>query len=146
MARQMSEHQEDKTEFPKKEEPAFDWDSVGMDFGDWDEKKVWALEEPITEIDRKELLWSFDVPFWQKDDAARWTLTPWDVIHKASGSESEQRRVAEADLSYPVDIMENKGRWFVLDGLHRLAKAYQQGQEKIRVRIIPRARLPEIRK
>lgn len=96
-----------------------------MDFGDWDEKKVWALEEPVAEMDMKELLWPFDVPFWQKDGAERWTITPWDVIHKVSGSESEQKRITEADLSYPIDIMENKGRWFVLDGLHRLAKAYQ---------------------
>jgi len=45
---------------------------------------------------------------------------------------------------YSIDILENKGKWLVLDGLHRLAKAYKHGQEKVKVRIIPRERLSEI--
>ena len=40
--------------------------------------------------------------------------------------------------------MENKGRWLILDGLHRLVKAYELGQKKVMVRIIPREKVPEI--
>lgn len=123
---------------------SFNWDELGLDFGNWDEEKIWALNLPVVEMDIKELLWHFDAPFWPNDDDERWTITPWDVIHKIERSSKEQQKMEKSDLSYPIDILENKGRWLVLDGLHRLTKAYMQGKEKVRVRIIPKERLPEI--
>ena len=50
----------------------------------------------------------------------------------------------QADLSHPIDIMKNKGRWLILDGLHRLVKLKIQGKEKIRVRKIPRKEIKNI--
>ena len=133
-------------EFKETVNADFDWEKeVGFEF-DWDEKKVWALEEPTTEINIKELLWHFDVPFWNKDGTEGWNVTPWDVIHGKEQSADHQRRVKNADLSHPIDVMENHGKWLALDGLHRLAKAYEQRQEKVKVRIIPRERIPEILK
>ena len=49
-----------------------------------------------------------------------------------------------ADLSHPIDIMENKGRWLILDGLHRLMKATIQEESTVQVRKIPREKIPEI--
>ncbi len=92
----------------------------------------------------EELLWHFDAPFWTDDNEERWTVSPWDVIKQKEGTTLEQERMEKADLSYPIDIMKNHGRWIVLDGLHRLAKACKQGQKTVMVRIIPRERLPEI--
>jgi hypothetical protein len=40
--------------------------------------------------------------------------------------------------------MENKGRWLMLDGLHRLMKAHLQGEKFVRVRIVPREMIPKI--
>ena len=122
----------------------FDWNTVGLDFGNWEEEKIWALQLPIVEMDIKELLWHFDAPWWPNDNGERWTITLWDVIHQNEGSKNEQIKMEKADLSYPIDILENKDKWLVLDGLHRLVKAYKRGQKKISVRIIPRERLPEI--
>lgn len=122
----------------------FDWNSVGLDFGQWDDEKLWALEVPVTQMNIEELFWHFDVPFLPNDNGERWTLTPLDVIHKVEGSENEQSRLENADLVYPIDILENKGKWLVLDGLHRLAKAYIEGQKQVKVRIIPHDRMPEI--
>ncbi len=50
-----------------------------------------------------------------------------------------------ADLTYPIDIMENKGRWLILDGLHRLMKAYSLGMKKVVVRKVPRELIPQIK-
>jgi uncharacterized ParB-like nuclease family protein len=50
----------------------------------------------------------------------------------------------DADLTYPIDILKNHGKWLVLDGLHRLAKTYMQGRKNVKVRVVPRERLPEI--
>jgi hypothetical protein len=122
----------------------YNWDNVGLDFGNWDEEKIWALQLPVIEMEIKELLWHFDAPWWPNDNGERWTITPWDVLHKIQGSLDEQIKIEKADLSYPIDILENKGRWLILDGIHRLTKAYKKRQEKIMVRIIPRERLSEI--
>lgn len=122
----------------------FDWNTVGLDFGNWDEEKIWALDLPIVEMDVKKLLWHFDVPFWSNDNGERWTVSIWDVVDGDEGTKNEQTKMKKADLSCPIDIIENKGKWLVLDGLHRLAKLYKQGQEKIKVRIVPKERFSEI--
>jgi len=118
---------------------------VGFDFN-WDSRKVWALDEPEVEIDINELMWHFDIPFWEIKDTDDYNLSPNEVIknqHKDEHSE-HWRKIQEADIKYPIDIMENKGRWLILDGLHRLVKLYIRGEKKIRVRKIPRARINEI--
>lgn len=127
-----------------KDSKKFDWDSVGLDFGNWDDERLWALELPIKEISIHELIWHFDVPFWPNDNAEKWTVTPWDVIHEHEGAGLEQKRLEDADLAYPIDILRNHEKWLVLDGLHRLAKAYKQGQNKVKVRIVPQKDLPKI--
>lgn len=122
----------------------FDWGSIGLDFGNWEEEKIWALELPVTEIAIEDLIWHFAAPFWPDDKGERWMVSPWDVINQLEETTNEQRKVDEASLDYPIDILENKGRWLILDGIHRLAKAYQKGDKKIKARIIPRERLSEI--
>ena len=118
-------------------------DEVGFDF-DWDSKKVWALDIPVIEMDIKELIWHFDLPFWELEDTDDYNLTPKAVIDNKSGTREHRKKIEEADTSHPIDIMENKGRWLILDGLHRLVKLYESGAKKIKVRIIPREKIPEI--
>ena len=122
----------------------YNWSDLGLNFGNWEEEKIWALDLPVTEIDMKDLIWHFDAPFWPNDNGERWTVTPWDVINQAPDTKKEQTNLEKADTNYPIDILENNGRWLILDGIHRLAKLYKQNNKKIKVRIIPRNRLPEI--
>ena len=67
-----------------------------------------------------------------------------EIINDPEKYKDEYERTMKADLSHPIDIMKNKGRWLILDGLHRLMKAYIQGQKKVKVRKIPRERIPDI--
>ncbi|NTU98384.1 ParB N-terminal domain-containing protein [Candidatus Falkowbacteria bacterium] len=114
---------------------------VGFDFS-WDEKKVWLLNEPVSEMAISELEWHFDIPFlWEK---GKYDLKPIEVINHPEAHTVEYERTLTADIKYPIDIMENKGRWLILDGLHRLMKAKINGIEKVHVRKIPRVRIPEI--
>ncbi len=122
----------------------FDWNSIGLDFGNWEEEKIWALELPTTEMDITQLMWLFDAPFWENDTGERYMTTLWDVINEKEGTTKEVMRMQNVDLAFPIDIFENHGKWLVLDGLHRLAKAYKNGDTKVNVRIIPRESLPEI--
>lgn len=50
------------------------------------------------------------------------------------------------DISYPIDVMENKGRLIILDGLHRFVKCKILGMDKVNVRIISRSEIPNISK
>lgn len=116
---------------------------VGFDFS-WSEEKVWALDVPVEEININELTWHFDIPFlWEKGGV--YNLTSREVIEYPDEHKEEYDRTMKADLSYPIDIMENKGRWLILDGLHRLMKASILGAETVRVRKISRDYIGDIR-
>jgi len=115
---------------------------VGFDFR-WSERKVWALDVEAIELDISELEWHFDIPFL--DEKGRWyNLTPREVMEHPEDHPKEYARTLAADMQYPIDVMQNKGRLLILDGLHRLMKAALGGQQKVKVRIIPRERIPEI--
>lgn len=114
---------------------------VGFDFN-WSEEKVWALNIPVDEINIEELTWHFGVPFLEQDGV--YNLKPQDVIDSPDTYPKEYKRTMNADLSYPIDIMENKGRWLILDGLHRLMKATIAGLGKVQVRKVSHNYIPDI--
>ncbi len=117
-------------------------EEVGFDFS-WSEKKVWDLDVPVEKIDIKELEWHFEIPFWSTKKGY-YDLKPNDVINFSENHQEEYNRTMKADLSYPIDIMKNKGRWLILDGLHRLVKAKILGKTKVEVRKVPRDKIPKI--
>jgi hypothetical protein len=114
---------------------------VGFDF-DWSEEKVWALDVPVEEMDIHELTWHFAIPFLWENGV--YNLTSQEVIDNPDAHTKEYERTMKADLVHPIDIMQNKGRWLILDGLHRLMKADILGMNKVKVRKIPRERIPDI--
>lgn len=116
---------------------------VGFDFR-WDEKKVWELDLPTEELPIAELLWHLDVPFlWSQPDGY-YDLTPREVLEHQDRHAVEYRRVLEADTSFPIDIMDWRGRWVILDGLHRLMKLSQTGQTQVSVRKVPASAIAQI--
>ncbi len=116
----------------------------GFDF-DWDEKDVWKLNYPVQEIASEILEWHFDVPFWNWNN--EWyVLKPRDVINNPEKYKLEYKRIMNSDVSYPIDVMANKERLVILDGLHRLVKCNLLGMNKVKVRIIPRSEIPNISK
>jgi len=116
---------------------------VGFDFS-WDNKKVWALDIPVTEMEIGDLIWHFDIPFLCDKDGV-YNLTPSEVLNNPDRYKLEYERVVGVDMKYPIDIMKNKNRWLILDGLHRLMKASMSGLKNVNVRIVPIERIPEIR-
>ena len=56
----------------------------------------------------------------------------------------EYRRTLQADTNWPIDIMRWRGRWVILDGLHRLMKQSLAGADTVRVRKIPTKAIPLI--
>lgn len=118
---------------------------VGFDFH-WDNEKVWVLDIPVEEMDISKLAWHFDIPFWDKPNGGYYDLTPNDVLDKPETYREEFERTMKADLSHPLDIMFWKGKWLMLDGLHRLIKQKQLGYSRVNVRKIPQKYIPQIKK
>lgn len=119
-------------------------EEVGFDFS-WDEQKVWKLQYPIEQISIDELTWHFKVPFiWSKPNGY-YDVEPQEVLDNPNNHPEEYQRTMEADLSYPIDIMYWKGRWLILDGLHRLMKASLQNDKTVKVRKIPESAIPLIK-
>jgi tRNA(Arg) A34 adenosine deaminase TadA len=115
---------------------------VGFDFS-WSEEKVWKLNYPTEAIDINELTWHFAVPFhW--DNGGVYNLTSQEIIDNPEKYKDEYDRTMNADLSHPIDIMENKGKWLILDGLHRLMKSRILGKSVVQVRKIPRSEIINI--
>ena len=109
---------------------------IGFDFH-WKNSKVWALSVAQSAMPISELVWHFDIPFLDHNNG-RYNLRPLQVIESPESFKSEYERTMAAELDYPIDIMENKGRWLILDGLHRLMKSYILKYEIVNVRKIPR--------
>lgn len=114
---------------------------VGFDFN-WDERKVWRLRVPSVEIPIRELEWHLSIPFLS--ETGKYDLTPYEVIDQPHHHSKEYFRVQSVDLSYPIDVMEHKGRLLILDGLHRLMKSYLKGLQTVKVRKIFRSQIPYI--
>jgi hypothetical protein len=117
---------------------------AGFDFH-WDVKKVWELDLPVTEMEIKELLWHLDYPFLDRSKR-KYDLHPYEVVYGPHRYKEEYERTLSANLEYPIHVMKNKGRWVILDGLHRLMKSYLVNLNKVRVKIVPQSFIPQITK
>lgn len=120
-------------------------EDVGFDFH-WDVEKVWKLNIPTEEISIDELTWHFNVPFlWSKPDGY-YDLKPQDVIDHPDMYKDEYARTMNVDLSYPIDIMHWRGKWLILDGLHRLMKANIDQLKSVKVRKVDKKYIHQIEK
>ena len=117
---------------------------VGFDFR-YDKSKLWQLDVPATRMGIEELVWHLDVPFL-RDSRGFKSIRPIDVMNDPLAYEAQYRRVEAASLCYPIDIMRNKGRWLIMDGLHRLMKSSMIGEYEVDVRRIPCDMIPYILK
>lgn len=102
---------------------------LGLTF-DWDVQKLWAADLPVVVMPVRELQWLLDKPFW-KDGAKRMAVSGRDIIDDPKRYRAEYERTMAADLSYPINVILVRGRWVILDGVHRLLKAWIRGHDTI---------------
>lgn len=118
---------------------------VYFDF-DWDNRKVRALDVVPESIERARLDWHLDLPFWSsRPPQPLFDLVPRSVIEELTIHPAHARRIEEADLTFPLDLMEHRGRLCIMDGIHRLAKAVMEGLEQVTARRIPRSAIQGFR-
>lgn len=109
----------------------------------WDNELLWKLNVETEPMNTNELIWHFDIP-WLHTEGERFNLTPTEIMRNPTLYKEQYERTMRSDLSYPIDVMANKGRWLILDGLHRLMKAVHSGDRTVTVRKIPRILIPKI--
>ncbi|MBU0612895.1 hypothetical protein KKB10_02655 [Patescibacteria group bacterium] len=101
-----------------------------------DEPKLWAVDIPVDEIPISEIEHNLDIPYLEQEGTNDWNLTPKMLIRNFNKELFHARKVREADLKFPIDIYFHKGKWIILDGVHRFTKAVKLNHKTIKVRRI----------
>ena len=116
---------------PLREPPPHTWldDELGFTFW-WDVRKLWVADLPVVAMPIRELEWLLDLPFWD-DGPQELTVSARNVAAHPEHHQLEYDRTMAADLSYPINVILLKGRWTVMDGVHRLLKASLLGHDTI---------------
>lgn len=81
-------------------------------------------------IDMKSLMYCLDSKSWMENGVL---ITPREVIDKKVESKTHMDSIKKCELKYPI-IMDQFGN--IIDGNHRLAKAYMKGAKTIKVHLI----------
>lgn len=108
----------------------------------WDRRRLHSLTLPVVELPITSLRWQLDLPWW-RDGERRFAVTPNQVRHDPERYAVHWRRTLDADLAYPIDLLEGK-RLVILDGVHRLLKADILGMSAVAAHVLDQARLAEI--
>lgn len=103
---------------------------------DWDVEALWARDLPVETIPSARLEWLLDVPVWPIGEQG-YRLTPRQVLKSPYRYENEYKRARAANLIFPLEITWFRRRWLILDGVHRLLKAHENGLEELAVRKHP---------
>jgi hypothetical protein len=58
-------------------------------------------------------------------------------LNNDKDTSNHRTKIQEADISFPIIVTEYKDRLVILDGVHRLVKAFEEGNKIIKAKIIP---------
>jgi hypothetical protein len=102
----------------------------------WDVQKVWALDAPEERVPTNELAPLLELPFWSSkpNSGMLFDLSPVEVIKDLDRYAHQKVRILNADIRFPIDFIIHEKRFYILDGLHRLARLQLEGAVTVRIR------------
>lgn len=100
----------------------------------WSRARLHRLELPVVELAVDELAWQLDLPWWRAGQK-HFALSPLDVWREPVAYASQWQRTLAADLTYPIHVLE-RAPLVILDGVHRLLKAFGQARERINACVV----------
>lgn len=113
----------------------------------WDVRKVWALKADAVEVPLSDFSYLLDLPLWSSVKGQMlFNLSPISVIENPHVSAYQTERLASTDMQYPLDFLMFDGRPWILDGVHRLARLYQDKKDVFKARFHDSDVLPLILK
>lgn len=99
---------------------------------EWQRERLWSLDLPRKRLRIEELRWHLELPWWRHD--GRWfAVSPRDVQAQPLAYPEHADRIVNADLACALHVVRRRGRWLVLDGIHRLTKAEMLGYGDLEV-------------
>ena len=110
----------------------------------WDRDQLWALDLPCREIELSRLRWHFELPWWRGPDRAWFQVRPVQVLADPDRYPEHRDRLGGVDLNWPLHVLRRRGRWLIVDGIHRAAKAEQRGLRTVQARELSPNDLPLI--
>jgi hypothetical protein len=96
------------------------------------------LDEHVEEVALETLEWALDLPIWGWRGRP-FQITPNQVRAEPAKYAVHYARTMWSDVDDAIHLAERNGRWVVVDGYHRLLKAFIEGRTAIRVRRRARA-------
>jgi hypothetical protein len=102
----------------------------------WTRERLWALELPVVSIAVVDLEPLLELPWWTDGDR-RFCLSPATVLARPGLHVDHDRRIAEADMGFPLHLTRLDGRLTILDGVHRLARAVHECRTEIAAQLVP---------
>jgi len=102
----------------------------------WDVRKVWMQEADIEEIMLSELEFMFELPYWSSkpNSGMLFDITLNQVLDDLAKYPHQTERVENADIQYPIEFIFENGTYYILDGLHRLARHKLLDKKTVKVR------------
>lgn len=113
---------------------------------DWDVREVWALEAPVRVVPIERVAYLLELPIWSSRPNAGmcFDCVPRAVLADPAHCPYQLQRLLRSDTRYPMDFVETRGAWWILDGVHRLARLVHEGATQVRVRVHAEAVLAHI--
>lgn len=103
---------------------------------DWDVEALWALDLKAESFPLSRLEWMLDIPAFGFE-GENYCLSAREVLRQPFRYAAEYQRVKMASLVFPIEIVWLRGRWVILDGMHRMMKAHEAQHDEIMVRKVP---------
>jgi hypothetical protein len=104
----------------------------------WETSKVWRLPTEAQALPLENLRWQLDLRVWTTvPGETRWDLSPRMVLRRPHLHARHWKKILSADLTFPLEMFRQDGRWVVLDGYHRLARHDLEEREMVLVRLHP---------
>jgi hypothetical protein len=104
----------------------------------WQTSKVWALPTPPSTRTLEQLQWHLELTVWSTvPGEPRFDLYPAHVLASPDVSPRQWARIFKADLARPLELFQNRQRWVIVDGYHRLAMHWLRASAMIPVRLHP---------
>jgi len=90
-----------------------------------------SVKHPVSKLSVESLLPQLSVKVW-----GDWS--PMDVLEKMEMKkyQANAKRIRDANMSYPIIVT---GSHTIVDGYHRVAKAYMEGKKEIRAHVFDAA-------
>jgi hypothetical protein len=106
----------------------------------WERADLFALPLPTETVSVARFLWQLELPYW-RDGEHHFAVAPAHVRRDPRSHAQQWKRTMDADLTFPIYVVDGPLQETILDGVHRLLKASVLGVERLPCRRLSQSAL-----